>query len=125
MTENTIQLVYDGGDAAHHAIDLRLLGQSLVGIDRIVSDGLIILSTGRLPKKGERATVITKIQEPVAGSYTIAGYWQEISTALAVGVPIITNIGTDIISEYVKSVLFYFSGKSLKALLLCKLLREL
>lgn len=111
MAENSIQLIYDGGDAKQHAIDLRLLGQSLQGIDRIMSDGLIILSTGRLPKKGERAIVITKIQEPVVGSYTIAGYWQEVATVLAIGVPIITTIGTDIISNYVQGVLSYFSGK--------------
>lgn len=111
MPDNSIKLTYDGGDAAQHAIDLRLLGQSLQGIDRIMSDGLVILSTGRLPKKGERAVVITKIQEPVIGSYTITGFWQEISTTLAIGVPIITRIGTDIISNYVQGVLSYFAGK--------------
>ena len=115
MPENTIQIVYDGGDATGHAIELRLLGQSLQGIDRIISDGLIIASTGRMPKKGERAVVITKIQEPAIGSYTISGFWQEISTSLALGVPIITNIGTDIISHYVKSVLLLFSGRKLES----------
>lgn len=111
MADSLIQLTYDGGDAKNYAIDMRLLGISLQGIDRIISEGLIVLSTGRLAKRGERATVITKIQEPIPGSYNLIGYWQEVSTSLAIGVPIVQTIGTDIISHYVKGVLSHYSGK--------------
>ena len=39
MDDPIIRLTYDGGDAASNAIDMRLLGLSLQGADRITSDG--------------------------------------------------------------------------------------
>ena len=55
MTNPDILISYDGGDANDNAIDARLYGQSLQGLDRMVSDCLIIISESRLPKRGDRA----------------------------------------------------------------------
>jgi len=111
MSDNDIAIRFDGGDADRHAIDAKLLGQSLQGFDRLVSDCVIIFSYTRLPKRGERSPLILKVKEPKAGSYDLAALYQEAATHLALGVPIITAIGPDIISHYIQAVIDYFRGK--------------
>lgn len=39
MTDQFI-LRYDGGDAAHHRIDMALLGRSLIGVDQAIHRGV-------------------------------------------------------------------------------------
>lgn len=111
MANPAISISYDGGDAARHAIDARLLGQSLQGIDRLVSDCIVIFSFERLPKRGERAPLILKVKEAKAGSYDLPALYQESSQLLALGVPIIQAIGPEIISQYLTAVLDFFRGK--------------
>ena len=111
MVKPVIRISYEGGDANKNAIDAKLYGQSLQGIDRMVSDSLVIFSQQRLPKRGERGPLILKVKEAVAGSYESLGYYQEISELLAVGVPIIQTIGPEIISHYVTAILNKFQGK--------------
>jgi hypothetical protein len=111
MTVQSIRIVYDGGDAASNTIDAKLFGQSLQGIDKLVSDALIIITQERLPKKGERAPLILKAREPKSGSFVTDGYLQETVGLLALGYPIITTIGTDILSHYITAVLDFFRGR--------------
>lgn len=111
MTVGGISITYDGGDAQHHTIDARLFGQSLQGLDRMVSDCLIIVSQERLPKRGERAPLLLKAREPEAGSVTVAQLLQEASELLGIGVPILSAIGPEIVGYYVSAVLDHFKGK--------------
>ena len=41
MTEPTLLFKYEGGDANDHAVEMRALAKSLLGIERIISDGII------------------------------------------------------------------------------------
>lgn len=112
MADPIIRLTYEGGDAERHVIDARLFGLSLQGIDKLISDSLIVFSQERLPKKGERAPLILKAREPEAGSYTVLGMVADASQYLPLGlVPLLGTIGTDIISMYVASALDFFSGR--------------
>jgi len=111
MDEPLIHIRYDGGDADHHAIDMRLLGESLIGLDRIVSDGLIIVTERRLPKRGERSSLILKANEPKKGSVDIWGDLQEKAGLLQFGVPIIQQIGATFIWTWVKSVVNFHAGR--------------
>lgn len=112
MDEPVIRLTYEGGDAERNVIDARLFGLSLQGIDKLVSDSLIVFSQERLPKKGERASLILKAREPEAGSYTVIGMVADASQYLPLGVlPILGTIGSDIISKYVTATLDLFSGR--------------
>ncbi|WP_449471971.1 DUF7946 domain-containing protein [Sphingobium chungangianum] len=106
-----ILISYDGGDALHHKIDAKLLGQSLQGIDRLVSDCTVIFSLQRLPKRGERAPLVLKVKEPKAGSYQLPALSQEVSELLAIGIPILQAVGPEIIAHYVQAVLDYFKGE--------------
>lgn len=111
MSDGEITLKYDGGDARNHTIDAKLFGQSLQGLDRMVSDCLIIFSQERLPKRGERAPLLLKAREPVKGSYSVPQLMQEASDLLGIGVPILNAIGAEIVGHYVSAVLDYFKGK--------------
>lgn len=44
IVKPVIRISYEGGDANKNAIDAKLYGQSLQGIDRMVSDSLVIFS---------------------------------------------------------------------------------
>lgn len=106
---------YDGGDADHHAIDMRLLGESLQGIDRLVSDFIIIASANRMPKRGERAPLIIKANEPRAGTVSIPALVQESAGLLQLGWQVFGSSGSEMISNWVSSVLSYYSGKQSEA----------
>jgi hypothetical protein len=110
MPEQRIVIVYDGGDATKNTIDAKLFGQSLQGIDKLISDALIVYSQERLPKRGERAPLILKAREPEAGSYTIVGFLQDASVLLPLGIPYLSQVGVDIASHYVQAALDYFRG---------------
>ena len=105
-----LKVKYDGGDAHHHLIDAKLFGQSLQGLDRMVSDCLIIFSQLRMPKRGERAPIRLKAREPEVGSVTVAQIVQEANGLLAFGVPILSAIGPEIVSHYIEAVLLWFKG---------------
>src|SRR5687768_14079999 len=111
MANSEISISYEGGDAARHTIDAKLFGQSLQGLDRMVSDCLLIFSIQRLPKRGERAPLILKVNEPRAGSYDLPAVYQEASQLLGMGIPILSTIGPEIVSYYVSAILDNFRGR--------------
>ncbi len=111
MSDGAISITYDGGDARNNTIDAKLFGQSLQGLDRMVSDCLIVLSQDRLPKRGERAPLLLKAREPKAGSVNVPQLLQEASDILGIGVPILSTIGPEIVGHYVRAVLDHFTGK--------------
>lgn len=112
MSSDAITVIYDGADANRNTIDAKLFGQSLQRLDRMVSDCLIVLSQERLPKRGERAPLLLKAREPIAGSVGLPQILQEASEILGIGIPILSAIGPDIVSHYVKAVLDHFKGDS-------------
>lgn len=115
MVEDGFLIQYDGGDADHHAIDMRLLGESLQGIDRIVSDLIVIASARRLPKRGERAILAIKANEPKQGSVEILAILQESAGFLQLGWQVFGPNGADIITNWFKAVLLFHSGRKSEA----------
>jgi hypothetical protein len=106
-----IRIRFDGGDADKNTIDMRQLGEALVGIDRIMSDGLIAIFGARIPKKGERAPLTLKAKEPQAGSYELVSYFQEAAAMLPLGMPILAQCGPDLLWDWFKAVIYRFSGR--------------
>lgn len=112
MDGAAIKIYYDGGDADQHSIDARLFGRSLQGIDKLVSDPIIIFTQERLPKKRERAPLYLKVKEPHAGSFATLGYFQEAAFLLPLGIPLLSQVGTDLVSYYVTAALDFFRGRN-------------
>jgi len=106
---------YDGKDADDHTIDMRQLGESLQGIDRLISDLLIIGSQRRLPKKGERAPLVVKAYEPRQGTVSIPVVLQESSAYLQMGWQVFGPAGVEILSNWFKGVLSFNLGKPSEA----------
>ncbi|MFC0632618.1 hypothetical protein ACFFGE_01815 [Brevundimonas balnearis] len=90
---------------------MRMLGASLQGADKIISDGLILLIHGRSPKRGERAPVIAKVRQPQAGSYDFLGGLQDHAWMLQLGLPIAQQVVGTHISEWMAAVKATFSGR--------------
>jgi hypothetical protein len=111
MTTPSFDIKYDGGDADDHAIDMRLLGASLQGFERIISDGIVVLTTRRLPKRGERAYLRVKAQESVQGSHSVPSIIAENAGLLQLGWSFFNLSGPEFVSKWVEIVLTYWSGK--------------
>ena len=111
MSGQLFRLTYDGGEASNNVMDMRQLGLSFQGADRILSDGLIVLTQQRPPKRSERSPLLVKVKEPVAGSYDVPGLAQEAAALLAMGVPIVYDIGSDYLWNWTKAVIAHFTGK--------------
>lgn len=71
MEKPDLIVKYEGGDADKHNVEMRSLGHSLIGFERIISDGLIFLGENRLPTRGERHTLNVHAREPQVGSSEI------------------------------------------------------
>ncbi|MCW3835228.1 hypothetical protein ACFQ1E_00770 [Sphingomonas canadensis] len=112
---DTFIIKYDGGDADSHAIDMRLLGESLQGIDRLISDLLIIGVEQRLPKKGERAPLVVKAHEPQSGTVTIPVTIQEAAGLFQIGWQIFGPNGADALTTWFRGLLAYHTGKTSEA----------
>lgn len=111
MGEFDFSITYQGGEADKHSIDMRLLALSLLGAERIVFDGLVILVQKRLPKRGERAPLILKARQPEAGSLEIRGLLDAIFGTLGLGLPLTTYLTSYFIDEWLKAVIARFSGR--------------
>ncbi len=110
MTDSNFKVVYLGGDAGAHAIDMRQLGTSLIGVDKLVSDVVVTLSARRLPKRGERAGLIMKAREPIAGSVEVPAILQDAAGLLPLGWQVLQTAGPDIIWNWLKAVISYHGG---------------
>ncbi len=106
--EPQLTIKFDGGDADQHAVDMRLLGRSLVGFDKIISSGVILIMERRPPRRRERARLIIKAQEPRIGSHEIPFQLQDKYGFLALGWQLFYDTNGKIIWYWVKFVLEHF-----------------
>lgn len=111
MKDVDFRIVYEGGDADSHMIDMRELALSMLGAERIVSDGLVTLIHRRLPKRGERAPVVLKAQEPRSGSVELVQSFGSIYGLLNLGLPIAKELTSHFLAEWWKAVIARFSGR--------------
>lgn len=111
MDEADFRIVYQGGEADQHQMDMRMLALSMLGAERIISDGLIVLVHGRLPKRGERAPVVAKAREPKAGSLELISFFNSIFGTLPLGLPMAKELASHFLEEWWKAVIARFSGK--------------
>ncbi len=111
MEQPSIQITYEGGDADRHIIDMRLLGISLEGADRITSDGILVFLHGRLPRRGERAPVVVKVPEPVRGSVDYQGVYESAAALLPLGAPIAAEIMSGYLEQWWIAIKAKFTGK--------------
>lgn len=68
MEQFRIEIRYDGIDAADQVIDMRLFGESLIGLERALSTGLNTIVHGAIPRSRARPTLEIKASPIRPGS---------------------------------------------------------
>lgn len=66
-----VPIRYDGGDAAHHQIELNVLGESLQGMARILAVTGNFAATGQYAKQYQAMDVKVLVNEPKANCYKL------------------------------------------------------
>jgi hypothetical protein len=112
MAGPEILIKFGGGDAdRYHGVDMRLLGRSLAGFDRIISDGIILLSDNRVPRHRERAPIILLAKEPRIGT---ASFFSELIASpgvLPFAMSVIQSGAGELVWRWVSFVLDYYGGR--------------
>jgi len=106
---------YEGGDADLHFVEMRSLGNSFLGFERIISDGLIFLGTDRLPKRGERHDLVVRAHEPVIGSSEIPIYLTQAAGLLPLGWWLMQTGAAEAVSHFATFVFTHLSGRKSEA----------
>ncbi|MGD9470749.1 MAG: hypothetical protein AB7G24_01470 [Novosphingobium sp.] len=69
----SVALSYDGLQASEHRIDMRRFGYAIVGLDHVVTHGVIALTERRIARPRERLEFDVVVGEPREGSVEILG----------------------------------------------------
>lgn len=69
----SVILSYDGLQAASHRIDMRRFGYAIVGLDHVVTYGVIALADRRIARPRERLEFDVVTSEPKGGSVEVVG----------------------------------------------------
>lgn len=115
MADADIILKYEGGDADKHFVEMRSLGNSLLGFERIISDGLIFLGDNRLPKRGERHTLVVQAKEPVVGSSEIPVILTQSAGLLPFTWWLMQTGASEAVSYFMTYVFTHLSGRKAEA----------
>ena len=101
-----------GGDADNHQIRLRQLGESLIGIERLITVGLFAVETGRFPKRGERLPFMVQASEPKRGSVEVMTWLADNAVLLPLFHELYLTGATDIIWNWVSGALLRLGGRT-------------
>jgi hypothetical protein len=112
MADPEVLIKFSGGDADRfHGVDMRLLGGSLAGFDRIISDGIILLSENRIPRHRERSPIILVAKEPRIGTASFYGDLVSQSGVLPFAMSVIQSKAGELVWSWVSFVLEYYGGR--------------
>ena len=113
----TIKLAirYDGQDATRHQLDMRLFGQSMVGVDKAIHDTFFVLAEGRLPKQRERLPLSVQVSPPHAACVDIKAVIEAVAGVLPFAYELLVNVGSDYIFHALSYLLKSLGGRQKEA----------
>lgn len=111
----SITLQFDGNLATNHQVALNELGKSLIGIDRIMNAGLIVMTHARLPKRGERFNLVVTASEPKPGSMDIITILAQTPGLLPLVHEFLISGGTEAVFRFVSYVMTRLGGRKQEA----------
>ncbi len=110
---------YDGFIADEHQLDMRRLGYALVGLDHIVSTGLIGLTEFRFPKGRERLDLTVVAEPPREGSVEIVGSLMPAYQALQPAFPFLLDLikakAPDLVWDWLSATFKWLGGRKIEA----------
>jgi hypothetical protein len=117
MAAGELVLRYDGLSAeTDHMIDMRRLGNALVGLDKIITTGVIVLSERREPRRGERLPFRVVAGEPKANCVSVlAGIATGAQQSFPFAMSVIQTGASDLIWNWVSYVFKMLGGRMSEA----------
>lgn len=117
MANAEVILRYDGMSAgSEHTIDMRRFGNALVGFDRIITTGVVLLTERRLPRRNERFSFNVVAGEPKANCVSIlASVMTGAQQAFPFAMPVIQAAAPDLIWNWVSYVFKMLGGRMTEA----------
>ena len=79
MEQPHLIIQFKGADADRHHLDMRRMGEALIGFQRIISVGFFVLEFGRYPKHREPLPITVRATGPKSGSIEFLS-WVEATT---------------------------------------------
>ena len=113
MPDNFLIIRFEDMDTQDNLVEIQILGQSLIGINRLVGNGLQLFETGKFLQRSETSPFLIKTNPPEIGSNEIAIILVESSTYL----PLIHNFilakQSIIIGNLLSGLLLKMGGREL------------
>lgn len=111
MDNKELIIRYDGT----HAIGMRQLGDSLIGFERMALSGLILIETGRFPKRrpkpNERVPFQVQASAPRQGSFEIQVLLESVYTYLPLVHDLILTNASSFLFHWIQGVLSRIRGQ--------------
>lgn len=115
MADADLVIKYDGGDAVRHYVEMRALALSMLGFERIISDGLIFMGHNRYPRRGERHQLAVKAKEPVVGSAELPIDLAQAVGLLPLGWWLMQTGAAEVVSYWMTFVFSKLGGRRVEA----------
>jgi hypothetical protein len=110
--EATISASYDGLLASNNRIDMRRFGYAIVGLDHVITHGIIALTERRVARPHERLDFDLVASEPEKGSVTILGALMSVYQGTQGNLPFLIQL----INEAMPDVLWHWISWVFKTL---------
>ncbi len=111
MSDNYLIIRFEGLDAQDNLIEIQSFGQSLIGINRLVGNGLHFYETGECLKKGKLSPFLIKTKPPEIGSYELAIILAESKAYLPLIHDIILSRPSKILGNLLSGLLLKMGGR--------------
>lgn len=109
----SLRLKFQGRETDQHIINMRDLGHSLVGVDKLVNSALVIITEGRPPRRQERFNFHLAAKEPTAGSVEIVTVLQQVPGLLPLVHEVIVSGGTEVLFRFLSWTLCHLGGRKM------------
>lgn len=117
MANTNLIIRYEGARASGHQVDMRQLGRSLLGLERIVSIGLYSIETGKVPPRVRRVPILIRASEPRQSSFEICSALAVIPALLPMIHEAMAAGGAELVWRFVNAILARFSNRKNEAAL--------
>ena len=82
MDDQQLIIRFEGASAKHHVMGMRDLGESLKGIERILTTGIYAMRAGRYPNTNARLPFSVLVSSPRQGSVEFVALWESVGPIL-------------------------------------------
>lgn len=115
MEQFRIEIRYDGIDAGDNVIDMRLFGESLIGLERALATGLNTMALGAIPRSRAKPTLEIKASPIRPGSVELDAIVEVAKGALPILTPILIKHGPKIARLLLSAIIKKGAGQKKQA----------